>query len=97
MLPRRVLAFGALVTLALPGCVTHFVRQPISDTKGVRIYLQGHQPCRAAVRAVHDTLKALRGGTPPGEIENVASGEDMKAFTRDGDYRRWMKDLLGGA
>jgi carboxyvinyl-carboxyphosphonate phosphorylmutase len=64
--------------------------------QGVRICLQGHQPFRAAVRAVHDTLKALRGGTPPGEIENVASGEDMKAFTRDGDYRRWMKDFLGG-
>ncbi len=64
--------------------------------QGVRICLQGHRPFMAAVRAVHDTLEALRGGTPPAEIENVASGEMMKAFTRDADYRRWMKDFLGG-
>ena len=49
----------------------------------------------AAVRAVHDTLEALRGGTPPADIENVASGEMMKAVTRDADYRRWIKDFLG--
>ncbi|MCH7930503.1 MAG: isocitrate lyase/PEP mutase family protein [Proteobacteria bacterium] len=63
---------------------------------GVRICLQGHRPFMAAVRAVHDTLKALRGGTPSGEIENVASGEMMKMLTRDDDYRRWMRDFLGG-
>ncbi|MCH9018885.1 MAG: isocitrate lyase/PEP mutase family protein [Proteobacteria bacterium] len=64
--------------------------------QGVRICLQGHRPFMAAVRAVHDTLKALRGGTPSGEIENVASGEMMKMLTRDDDYRRWMRDFLGG-
>ncbi len=64
--------------------------------QGVRICLQGHRPFMAAVRAVHDTLKALRGGTPVAEIENVASGELMKTLTRDDDYRRWMRDFLGG-
>ena len=65
--------------------------------RGVRICLQGHQPFRASVRAVYNTLKALRDGAPPGEIENVAPVEEVKAFTRDADYRRWMKDFLGGA
>ncbi len=62
----------------------------------MRICLQGHQPFMAAVRAVHDTLKALRDGTPPTEIEDLASGEIMRRVTRDEDYRRWMTDFLGG-
>ena len=42
------------------------------SAKGVRVCLQGHQPFMAAVRAVHDTLKALRDGTPPGGLEGLA-------------------------
>ena len=64
--------------------------------RGVRVCLQGHQPFMAAVQAVHDTLKALRAGTPPAKLEGVASAELMKRVTRDTDYRRRMKDHLGG-
>ena len=64
--------------------------------RGVRVCLQGHHPFRAAVRATHDTLKALRDGTPPAEIENVASNDELKTLTRDADYRRWTDDWLGG-
>ncbi len=63
---------------------------------GVRICLQGHQPFMAAIKAVHATLKALREGTPPADLEGVASPELMRRVTRDDDYRRWMKDYLGG-
>ena len=63
---------------------------------GVRICLQGHQPFMAAIEAVHATLKALREGTPPADLEGVASPELMRRVTRDDDYRRWMKDYLGG-
>ncbi len=66
------------------------------SAKGVRVCLQGHQPFMAAVKAVHDTLKALRDGTPPTEIENLPPKELMKRVTRDADYRRWMNDFLGG-
>ena len=62
--------------------------------RGVRVCLQGHQPFAAAVRAVHDTLRALREGTPPEEIETTASDEMMKRVTRNDDYARWMKDWL---
>jgi len=61
---------------------------------GVRICLQGHQPFAAAVRATHDTLRALREGTPPEKIQTTASDEMMKRFTRNDDYARWMKDWL---
>jgi len=62
--------------------------------QGVRIALQGHQPFAAAVNAVHATLKALRDGTPPGELEGVASPDLMRRVTRDADYRSWMDEFL---
>jgi oxaloacetate decarboxylase len=65
-------------------------------SQGVRVALQGHQPVMAAIRATYETLKALREGTPPGELKGIASPELMKQVTRDADYKRWMKDFLGG-
>jgi len=62
----------------------------------VRIALQGHHPFMAAVKATHDTLKALRDGVTPAEIEGTASGAFMKGVMRDADYRRWMTEFLGG-
>jgi carboxyvinyl-carboxyphosphonate phosphorylmutase len=41
-------------------------------SRGVRIALQGHQPFMAAVQAMHDTLKALRDGTPPAQLSGVS-------------------------
>jgi oxaloacetate decarboxylase len=62
--------------------------------RNVRVCLQGHQPFMAAVQAVHDTLKALRNGTPPDQLERVADDETMKRLTRNSDYARWSKDWL---
>ncbi len=63
---------------------------------GVRVSLQGHQSFMAAVRATYDTLKALRDGTRPEDLQGLASGSTMKALTRDADYDRLMKEFLGG-
>ena len=62
--------------------------------RGVRICLQGHQPFMAAAKAVHDTLKALREGTPAERLEGVASDELMKRLMRNDDYVRWGKEYL---
>jgi carboxyvinyl-carboxyphosphonate phosphorylmutase len=61
---------------------------------GVRICLQGHQPFMAGVQAIYRTLKALRAGTPPEQLEGVADDALMKRVMRDADYARWMKDWL---
>jgi len=61
---------------------------------GVRVSLQGHQPFMAAVQAMHDCLKALRDGTPPAQLEGIASGDLMKRLSRDADYRDWQKEYL---
>ena len=62
--------------------------------RGVRICLQGHHPFAAAVQAVHDTLHALRHGTPPEQLDATAGDELLKRLMRNGDYARWMKDWL---
>ena len=62
---------------------------------GVRVSLQGHQPFMAAVQAMHDCLKALRDGTPPAQLQGVASTELMQQLSRDANYRNWQDDYLG--
>ncbi len=61
---------------------------------GVRISLQGHQPIMAAVQAMYTTLKALRDGSPPSELEGVASAELMKQLTRGARYQAWQDEFL---
>ena len=61
---------------------------------GVRIGLQGHMPIMAGIQAVYNTLKALRDGTAPKDLEGVASGDLMKQLTRAEDYGRLTKDHL---
>ncbi len=62
----------------------------------VRIVLQGHLPFAASVQALQTTMKALYDGQNPADITGGASAELMKAVTRDADYRRWIKEFLGG-
>jgi oxaloacetate decarboxylase len=64
-------------------------------SRGVRICLQGHLPFLAGVRAVYETLKALRDGTAPVDIRTAASAEVMKRVTREAEYALWSKDFLG--
>jgi oxaloacetate decarboxylase len=63
---------------------------------GVRVCLQGHQPIAAAARAVYDTMKALRDGTPPDKLAGLPPDDFMKRITRDARYKGWMRDFLGG-
>ena len=65
------------------------------SSRNVRICLQGHQPFSAAVQAIHDTLRAMRDGTPTKELKGVASPALMKRVTRAADYQRWTEEYLG--
>jgi carboxyvinyl-carboxyphosphonate phosphorylmutase len=64
--------------------------------QGVRISLQGHQPFMAAAAAIRETMKALREGTPPAKLANLASAQLMQQVSRDADFARWSGDFLGG-
>jgi carboxyvinyl-carboxyphosphonate phosphorylmutase len=65
-------------------------------TKRVRVALQGHQPIMAAAQAVHATMKALREGVQPKDLQGVPSADFMAKATRDADYKGWTKEFLGG-
>jgi carboxyvinyl-carboxyphosphonate phosphorylmutase len=60
----------------------------------VRICLQGHLPIMAAVQGVYETMKALREGTSPAQIKNVASNALMKTLTRSADYEDATRNYL---
>ena len=62
---------------------------------GVRVALQGHLPFQAAIKAVHDTLKALRDGVAPADLRaTLASPELIAQATRKDDYDRQIADYL---
>ena len=61
---------------------------------GVRVALQGHQPIMAAAQAAYSTLKALKDGVQPEQLENVPSGDFMKKYMSDADYRRQISTFL---
>ena len=62
---------------------------------GVRVALQGHLPFQAAVKAVYDTLRALREGADPADLApNVASPDLMARATRQADHDGWIEEFL---
>ena len=89
-------AASVSVPLFLGGTTPEVADPDYLAARGVRICLQGHQPFMAAVHAVHETLKALREGTKPAALDNIASNDLMKQVTRGDTYRRWMEDYVAG-
>ena len=82
--------------LILGGATPELSDRDYLAARRVRVALQGHAPFAAAVKAVHDTLKALREGTPPSKLAGIADAGLMKRLTRDADYATWSKNFLGG-
>jgi carboxyvinyl-carboxyphosphonate phosphorylmutase len=63
--------------------------------QSVRIALQGHAPFAAATQAIYETLKALREGLPPKNLEGLASAELTGRVTREADVKARSAELLG--
>ena len=61
---------------------------------GVRLCLTGHPVLPAAVRAMHETLLAMREGRPP---DRPGDAELMRRASRAAGYDAWIEDYLGGA
>ncbi len=79
--------------------VFHIASEELSDldylaSQGVRVALQGHAPFAAAMKAVHDTLKALREGTRPADLPGLPAGDFMKGLSRQADYDHWIETYL---
>jgi carboxyvinyl-carboxyphosphonate phosphorylmutase len=61
----------------------------------VRIALQGHAPIAAATQAVYATLKALREGSSPKQLQGLASSELTGRILRDAEMKARSVDFLG--
>ncbi|WP_315833432.1 isocitrate lyase/PEP mutase family protein [Bradyrhizobium prioriisuperbiae] len=61
----------------------------------VRIANQGHAPIAAATQAVYATLKALREGTRPKDLQGLPSAELTARVMRDGVVKQRIADVLG--
>ncbi|MDP6707026.1 MAG: isocitrate lyase/PEP mutase family protein [Alphaproteobacteria bacterium] len=92
----EAVAEAVSVPILLGGVGPELADRDYLGAQGVRICLQGHQPFMAAVEAVYRTLKALRDGTPPTELDGVASAERMQQVTRESDFQGWMAAFLSG-
>jgi carboxyvinyl-carboxyphosphonate phosphorylmutase len=64
------------------------------SARNVRVCLQGHHQFWAGVQGVHDALKALRAGTKPSQLKNVASADLQKKLLRQADYDGWSEKFL---
>ncbi len=64
------------------------------SARKVRVCLQGHHQFWAGVQGVYNTLKALREGTRPSELKNVASADMQRKLLRQADYTKWSKEFL---
>lgn len=80
--------------LILGGAGPEIVDPDYLSSRGVRVCLQGHQPFAAAVQAIHDTLSALRTGTPPAQLTGVADEVLMKRLMRVEAVRRQGREWL---
>ena len=89
-----VIAGEVRLPLILGGAGPEIVDPDYLSSRGVRVCLQGHQPFAAAVQAIHDTLSALRTGTPPAQLTGVADEVLMKRLTRDEAVRRQGREWL---
>jgi carboxyvinyl-carboxyphosphonate phosphorylmutase len=61
----------------------------------IRIALQGHAPIAAAMQAVYATLKALRDGGSPKQLQGLASSELTGRVTRNAEMKARSADFLG--
>ena len=82
--------------LLLGGTTPELSDRAVLAENGVRVALQGHIPFQAAVKAVYDTLLALRDGTDPTELAASATSPELMArATRQANHDGWIEEFLG--
>lgn len=82
--------------LVIGGCPADMQDIDYLSSLNVRLCLQGHQPIAAAYQAVYQTMKSLRDGTKPADLQGLPSSELTAAVKRNDDYECWLKEFLGG-
>ena len=63
-------------------------------SRGARIALQGHNPIRAAVQAIYETMRAMRDGVQPEDLKGMPSNELLRIAMAEDAYDDVMKKYL---
>ena len=83
------------IPLMLGGAGGELSDRAFLSANGVRIALQGHLSFSASVKAIYDTLKALRDGVAPGDLTpTLATPDLMGQVTRRADYDTRTKEFM---
>ena len=83
------------IPLMLGGAGGELSDRAFLSANGVRIALQGHLSFAASVKAIYDTLKALRDGVAPGDLTpTLATADLMGQVTRRADYNTWTNEFM---
>ena len=88
------IAAVARLPLVLAGAGDRFTDAGYLAGQSVRIWSSGHEAFTASVQAVYDTMKAVRDGTPPNQLCNIASNSLMARLTRSAHYEEAARDFL---
>src|SRR5207237_5264843 len=89
------IAAATTLPIVLGGAPEHMSDLGYLAARRVRVALQGHAPIAAATQAVYETLKALREGTPPKQLAELASSELTARVTREAEVKARSRDVLG--
>jgi carboxyvinyl-carboxyphosphonate phosphorylmutase len=91
----EAMAAATTLPIVLGGPTEEMTDWDFLTRQRVRIAVQGHAPIAAATRAVFETLKAVREGTAPKQLQGLASSELMGRVTRDAIAKQRNADFLG--
>ena len=81
--------------LILGGNVGKLAEREYLQSAGVTFGLQGHLPFLAGVKAIYDTLNALREGSNPEDLyAQIATPEFIDYYTCSSDYRDHSENFL---
>lgn len=69
------------------------VRREDLAARGVRLFLQGHQPLAAVAKALRETYEHLHRGGAPAELgARIASQEELARLLDTSRYEAWRED-----
>lgn len=63
-------------------------------SRGVKVWLWGHQTFAVAVQALYEAMKAVHAGTTPGKLSGKASESVMRMVLDNAEYEQQAKQYL---
>lgn len=66
-------------------------------TRRVKAWAAGHHTFSVALKALYESMQAVKNGTNSSRLPNQASRELLDRSTGAADYDKWTREFLGTA